>query len=229
MKILIIEDDPDIIEEVSLALKIRWPEVHLVSTVSGEKGVEMVEGENPDAVILDLGLPDINGYEVLKQIRLFSNTPVIILTVRGEESDIVKGLEFGADDYIVKPFRQLELLARLKAVVRRQQPAERDTPMVCGMLRFDPLSRQLFKGDKEISLIGTESHIMQELMKNPGHVVLHSTLAEAVWGTDYPDSADSLKVHIRRLREKVEADPSEPEFILTKSGVGYLLAKPGAV
>lgn len=225
MKVLIIEDDNDIVEAVALALKIRWPECKLVSTHLGEKGVEMVESEAPDVVILDLGLPDISGFEVLKEIRLFSNVPIIILTVRSEEADIVKGLEWGADDYMLKPFKQLELLARLKAVVRRQQTPEADT-LVCGQLCFNPATRQLISGEKEISLTGTESHILNHLMKNAGQVVTHARLAEAVWGTDYPDAADSLKVHIRRLREKVEADPSDPRFIITKPGVGYLLAKP---
>ncbi|MFC1860183.1 response regulator transcription factor [Chloroflexota bacterium] len=111
MKVLIIEDDPEIVEVISLAFQIRWPEVKLVSTNLGEKGVELVESESPDVVILDLGLPDISGYDVLKEIRAFSTVPILILTVRGEETDVVRGLEWGADDYMVKPFRQLELLS----------------------------------------------------------------------------------------------------------------------
>ncbi len=226
MKVLIIEDDPGIVEAVALALKIRWPEAELISTELGEKGVEMVETEAPDMVILDLGLSDISGFDVLKEIRLFSTVPIVILTARTEESNIVKGLEWGADDYMVKPFKQLELLARLKAVVRRQQQPAEGESLVCGALRFSPGTRQLFCGDKEINLTGTEAQILHHLMKNAGRPVSHSSLAEAVWGNDYPDAADALKVHIRRLREKFEADPSHPQFILTKPGIGYLLAKP---
>ncbi len=225
MKILLIEDDKEIIDAISLAFQIRWPEAKVVSTRLGEKGVELVESEGPDIVILDLGLPDISGFEVLRQIRLFSHVPTIILTVRQDEADIVKGLEWGADDYITKPFRQLEFLARVKALIRRQSPEEEES-LVCGPLRLDVTSGQLYYDRKEIVLTVTESHILGHLMKNAGRVVTHSSLAEAVWGDDYPGAADSLKVHIRRLREKIEADPSHPQLILTRTGVGYFLAKP---
>ena len=226
MKVLIVEDNRDIVETISLALQIRWPEAKLVSTHLGEKGIELVESESPDIVILDLGLPDISGFEVLKQIRLFSVVPIIILTVRAEEADIVKGLEWGADDYVVKPFSQLELLARVKAQIRGQTRS-REESLVCGPLSFDPSTRQLLYDGKEIALTRTEAHILRHLMNNAGHVVTHSSLAEEVWGEDYPGAADSLKVHIRRLREKLETDPSQPQLILTKAGIGYFLKKPG--
>lgn len=225
MKVLIIEDDKEIVDAISLAFQIRWPEAKVVSTRLGKRGVEQVESEAPDIVILDLGLPDINGFEVLRQIRLFSNVPIIILTVRAEETDIVKGLEWGADDYIVKPFRQLELLARVKALIRRHTPSEEE-PVVVGPLRLDATTGQLFHDSQEIALTITESRLLSHLMRNAGHVVTHSSLAEAIWGNDYPGAADSLKVHIRRLREKIEVDPSHPHFILTKAGVGYFLARP---
>jgi two-component system KDP operon response regulator KdpE len=225
MKVLLIEDDLEIIDAISLAFQIRWPEAEVVPTRLGRKGIELVENDPPDIVILDLGLPDINGFEVLRKIRLFSSVPTIILTVRSDESDIVKGLEWGADDYIVKPFRQLELLARVKALIRRQSRAEQEI-LTCGPLRLDTTTGQLYCDSKEISLTVTENLILSHLMNNAGHVVTHSSLAEAVWGTDYQGAADSLKVHIRRLREKIEADPGHPQFILTKTGIGYSLAKP---
>lgn len=225
MKVLLIEDDKEIIDAISLAFQIRWPEAKVVSTRLGEKGVELVESEAPDIVILDLGLPDISGFEVLRQIRLFSHVPTIILTVRQDEADVVKGLEWGADDYITKPFRQLEFLARVKALIRRQSPEEEES-LVCGPLRLDVTSGQLYYDRKEIVLTVTESHILGHLIKNAGRVVTHSSLAKAVWGDDYPGVVDSLKVHIRRLREKIEADPSHPQLILTRTGVGYFLAKP---
>ena len=225
MKVLLIEDDREIIDAISLAFQIRWPEAKVVSTRLGEKGVELVESEAPDIVILDLGLPDVSGFEVLRQIRLFSRVPTIILTVRSDEADVVKGLEWGADDYITKPFRQLELLARVKAMIRRQSPSEEE-PLVSGPLHLDITSGQLYYSGKEIALTVTESHILSHLMKNTGHVATHLSLAETVWGEDYPGATDSLKVHIRRLREKIEADPSHPQLILTRTGVGYFLAKP---
>ncbi len=225
MKVLLIEDDKEIVDAIALAFQIRWPEAQLISTRLGQKGCDLVETESPDLVILDLGLPDINGFEVLRQIRLFSQVPTIILTVRSEEADIVKGLEWGADDYITKPFRQLELLARVKALIRRQSGAEADT-ITYGRLRLDATTGQLFSEGQEIALTVTENHIMAHLMKNGGRPVTHASLAEAVWGDDYPGSADSLKVHIRRLREKVEEDPSHPKLIHTRTGVGYFLVKP---
>ena len=224
MKALIIEDDRQIIEAISLTFQIRWPEAEVISTHLGEKGIELVESEAPDIVILDLGLPDINGFEVLRRVRLFSHVPIIILTVRADEADIVKGLEWGADDYITKPFRQLEFLARTKALIRRQHPSAEAT-LVCGPLRLDTTAGQLHYDGKEIALTITENHILSHLMKNAGQVVTHASLAEAVWGDSYPGTTDSLKVHIRRLREKIEANPSRPQFILTKTGVGYSLAK----
>ncbi len=226
MKVLIIENDRGIVEAISLAFQIRWPEARLISTNLGEEGIELVETEKPDVVILDLGLDDISGFDVLKQVRLFSSVPVLILTVRADETDIVKGLEWGADDYVVKPFRQLELLSRIKALTRRQGPINVETPLVCGNLRLEPATRQLFLNEKEVNLTPTEGAIISHLMKNAGRVVTHSSLAESVWEDDYPDAANSLKVYIRRLREKLETDPGHPKIILTKTGVGYQMTKP---
>ena len=225
MKALIIEDDQEIVEAVNLAFRIRWPEAELASAGLGETGVEMVETEKPDVVILDLGLPDINGYEVLKRIRLFSGVPVLVLTVRLEETDIVKALEWGADEYMTKPFRQLELLSRVRALLRRGSLLGDQTTLVCGQLRLNPAALQASSNGKEISVTRTEGLILQCLMRNDGHAVDHASLADAVWGVDLPDAGQSLKVYIRRLREKIESDPSRPEIILTKPGVGYLIPK----
>ena len=224
MKLLIIEDDEEIIEAISLAFQIRWPEARIISTRYGKKGVELVETEQPDIVILDLGLPDTNGFDVLRKVRLFSEVPIIILTVRSEEADVIKGLEWGADDYIVKPFKQLELLARIKAQIRRQGQHEEER-ISSGPLKLDTATGQLFRNGKEINLTVTETRILGHLMRNAGYVVTHSSIAEAVWGDNYPGAADSLKVHIRRLREKIEDNPSNPVFIVTKPGVGYLFAR----
>ena len=224
MKVLLIEDDREIVEAISLAFQIRWPEAELIPTRLGQKGVELVESESPDIVILDLGLPDISGFEVLQQIRLFSQVPTIILTVRADEADVVKGLEWGADDYITKPFRQMEFLARVKALIRRQGNLGSDS-LSFGPLKLDATTGQLFVDSREVALTVTETHIMAHLMRNGGRVVTHSSLAEAVWGDDYPGATDSLKVHIRRLREKIEEDPSSPKLILIRTGVGYFLAR----
>jgi PAS domain S-box-containing protein len=225
-KVLIIEDDREIIDSVSLTFRLRWPEAQLISTGLGEEGIEMVEAEAPDIVILDLGLPDISGFEALRQIRLFSSVPVVILSVKEDESDMVKGLEWGADDYMVKPFKQLELLARLKVQLRKRTPSDEEAPIVYGPLRLDPSTFQLTYEGKEISLTIIEGRIIECLMRNAGHVVTHSRLAETVWGEDYTGALDSLRVYIRYLREKLELNPSKPKLILTKAGVGYSLSKP---
>lgn len=227
MKVLIIEDDPAIVELVSLAFLMRWPEAKLFTTDLGEKGIELVGSEAPDIVILDLGLSDIDGLDVLKQVRLFSTVPIIILTVRAEESDIVKGLEWGADEYIVKPFRQLELMARVQALLRRQQVPAGEIPLVYGPFRLEQSMRKLFHGGREISLTSTEGLIFYHLMRNAEKVVTLSRLAEIVWDIDYPGAVGALRVYIRRLREKIEPDPSHSQFIHTEVGLGYILKKPG--
>lgn len=226
MKVLIIEDDPQILEAVTLTFQIRWPEVDLVSSQLGERGIEMVETERPDIVILDLGLPDMSGYDVLKQIRLFSDVTILILTVRAEEVDIIKGLEWGADEYMTKPFRQLELLARVKALMRRGTSLNEDATLVCGQLSFNPASLLLLVRGKEVAVTRTEGLILQKLMRNAGRAVGYSSLAEVVWGPDCSEGTQNLKVHMRRLREKIETDPGQPQVLLTKVGAGYLIANP---
>jgi len=225
LKLLIIEDDEEIVEAISLAFQIRWPEAKIVSTRYGKKGAELVESEQPDVVILDLGLPDTNGFEVLREIRQFSDVPVIIVTVRAEESDIIKGLEWGADDYIIKPFRQLELIARIRAQTR-QKGQQGESTVSRGPFHLDSVSGLLSYGNKKINLTVTETKILAHLMKNAGRVVTHTGLAEVVWGDEYPGAAESLRVHVRRLREKIEKDPARPEIIVTKPGVGYLFSSP---
>lgn len=226
MKALIIEDDQETVDVISLAFQIRWPEAKLISTKLGEEGPALVESESPDIVLLDLGLPDISGFEVLKQIRLFSTVPIIILTVRADEAYIVKGLEWGADEYVTKPFRQLELLARVKAAIRSRNPKQQEVPIELGPWHLDPSSRSLCRAGREIVLTRTECLIMQHIMRNAGCVVTHSSLAETVWGNDFPGAVQGLRVYIRRLRGKIEAEPHHPQIIFTKVGVGYMMAKP---
>jgi len=227
MKVLIIEDDYTTVETISLSLQVGWPEAKVVSTKLGEEGIELVEGESPDAVILDLGLPDIDGFEVLKGIRLFSYVPIIILTVRGEETDVVKGLEWGADEYITKPFRQLELLARVKSIIRRRDYRRGELYLNCGPLHFDVAMRKLKHGEKVINLTSTESLILYHLAINTGKVVTHSSLAQEIWGEYYPGATEAIRVYIWHLRQKIEPNPRKPRLIVTKPGTGYALTKPG--
>ncbi len=225
-KVLIIEDNPQIVNSVSLALEAEWPHAALLSTRMGEEGVDLVGTEHPDVVILDLGLPDRDGLDVLQEIRLFSSVPVLILTVRQEEQDITRALSLGANDYITKPFKMKELLARLKVQLRKQTPSGEDSPIVIGPLRLDPSTFELSYGPREISLTVVEGHILRQLMLNAGRVVTYARLAEAVGADeDYPGAVDTLRTYIRQLRQKLQPSSDDANLILTKPSVGYSLVK----
>jgi len=226
MKVLMIEDDAQIVDSVAWAFRMRWPDVEFSSTDSGESGVTQARETRPDLVILDLGLPDISGFEVLKHIRLFATMPIIILTARKEEFDIVKALEAGADDYLVKPFRQMELLSRIKALLRRSASPAPESTLSVGDLKLSPATGVLHHQNKEIPLTRTEEIIVNKLMQSAGGVVTYAALAEALWNDYYPDCVAALRVYIRQLRQKIEADVDNPKVILNKHGVGYMLANP---
>jgi len=227
MKVLMIEDDAQIVDSVAWAFRMRWPDVEFLSTDSGSRGVSQAREYRPDLVILDLGLPDISGFEVLKSVRQFSNMPIIILTARKDEFDIVKALEAGADDYLVKPFRQMELLSRIKALLRRSAaPGVESAMLSVGDLRLSPATGILHYQNREIPLTRTEEIIMNKLMQHPGGVVTYATMAEALWNDYYPDCVAALRVYIRQLRQKIEIDIDNPKIILNKHGVGYMLATP---
>jgi two-component system response regulator VicR len=226
MKVLVIEDDREVAEAIRLIFHIRWPSAEVVFAERGTQGIELSETEAPDIIILDLWLPDITGFEVLKQIRLFSAVPIIVVTVSAEEQDIVKGLEWGADDYLVKPFRQLELLSRVRAVMRRGLLLADEPVLIWGGLRLSPTTQQLFCGEQQVDLTQIEARILQLLMRNAGGVVTHSGLSQHVWGDGHYDASNSLKVHIYRLRRKLQALCDQPKLIGTRRGVGYCLERP---
>ncbi len=224
MKVLIVEDVPSVAETVSLALEMRWPDAGILKTASGQEGIELADAESPDVIILDLGLPDVDGFEVLKRIRLFSSVPILVLTARSEEADIVKALEWGADDYMTKPFKQLELMARVRGIVRRGNPAS-GQPLNWGHIRYDPSRVRLTIGSNEVKISRTEGAVLGCLIRNGSSVTPYSTIAEAVWGADFLEASESIRVHVRHLREKLEEDPSRPRIVLNKPGVGYFLAR----
>ena len=226
MKLLIIDDDQDIVDFVSTIFHVGWPEATLLSTHLGEDGVETIREQAPDIVLLDLGLPDITGFEVLKQVRLFSSVPIIILSVKGEEKDVVHGLDLGADEYITKPFRQMELLARVRAIFRRHEPVAEDLTVSYGPLSFGHTLLDLMYEDRHISLTQTEARILYKLVDNKGKVVSVSSLAKAIWGSDWGNPSESIKVYIHRLRQKLEDDPQNPRLILNKPNAGYFLSRP---
>jgi two-component system KDP operon response regulator KdpE len=228
MKILIVEDEPDMTEVITVALTMQWADCQVLVTTEGEKAIDLVEQEHPDLVLLDIALPGMDGYAVCSQLREFSDVPVIMLTVRDAEADKVRGLELGADDYVTKPFSHLELLARIRAVLRRARmplPAPRVPDFVCGRLAMHFAQRQVTVDGKPVKLTPTEYNLLYHLVRNAGQVLPHSTLLAKVWGHEYKDELDYLKVYIRRLREKIEPDPQNPRHILTARGIGYRFAK----
>jgi len=228
MKILFIEDDPSIVDYLKVAFRTNWPEVEFASARFGAEGLQKARDESPDLVILDLGLPDMDGFEVLKTIRKFPRLLIVILTARADERDIVKGLELGADDYVVKPFRQLELLARVRNLLRRQPGTIEAEVLHCGKLTFDTARNAVTmpSGD-QVELTRTEGLILAQFIRKCGHVVEHGKLAEVIWGEDYPGSINALRVYIGRLRRKLEADPVKPRFVLAKPGQGYYVPAGG--
>jgi len=223
MKFLIVEDNSTIAETICIAFEMRWPDAQTMTTDSGKKAAEIAEQQQPDLIVLDLGLPDMDGFEVLKEIRSFSMIPILILTARDNESDIVKCLERGADDYVVKPFRQLELMSRAQAVMRRHHVTSSFIPPSYGNLRFGHSLTTLFIGDKQVNLTSTEGIILSHLIRNAGKVVTLSSISEVIWGADYAGSQEAVRVYIRRIRKKIETDPNHPKIICTHPGTGYSL------
>jgi len=229
MKVLIVEDSPDIVDTISLCFELRWPEVEVVSTAEGKKGIALIKTENLSLVILDLGLPDMDGFEVLKDVRTFSDVPVIIVTVRGDEVDRVRGLELGADDYITKPFSHIELLARIKAVLRRTQLQRFETgKKMFSSPRFsiDFTSRAVTVDGNPVRLTPIEYNLLQYLVVNADTVLTHWALLEKVWGEEYTNAPEYLKVYVQRLRNKLEEDPSNPKLIISERGIGYKFVTP---
>jgi DNA-binding response OmpR family regulator len=226
MNILMIEDDRNIADFMETALQIGWPEAKLLYASRGTIGIEMAETASPDIILLDLGLPDLSGFDVLRKIRSFSEVPIIITTVTGEEAYVVKGLALGANDYITKPLRPLEMIARMKALTKLSN-SDDDLSVSCGNLRFGISLRELYKGNRLINLTNIEGRIMYVLMKNAGKLITYSALAREVWGEHYPGVEDTQKSHICHLRQKIEDDPGHPTCILNTPGAGYVLTKSG--
>ena len=229
MKILIIEDAQEVVDTISLCFELRWPGVQVISTPEGERGLTLAETESPDIIILDLGLPDMDGFDVLKDIRSHSNVPVIVVTVRGDEIDRVRGLELGADDYVTKPFGHVELLARVHAVLRRTKMPEvraEEESFHSPRLTIDFAARTVVVDGEPVKLTPTEYALLHYLVMNVGATLTHRALLEKVWGEDYTDSPEYLKVYIQRLRNKLEADPSNPQIIISQRGVGYRFVRP---
>jgi DNA-binding response OmpR family regulator len=230
MKILVVDDDPHILEAVTIGIQLQWQDSTVVGAADGEAGLEAFFEHEPDVVVLDVAMPRKNGFEVLREIRRVSDVPIIMLTARGEEIDQVRGLELGADDYVVKPFSHLALLARIKAVLRRAElppPARALPDFTAGDLAVNFQTHAVTLGGEPVKLTPVEFKLLYHLVRNVGRLMPHQALLDRVWGNDYGATTDYLKVFISRLRAKIEP-PGGPHFIETERGLGYRFARPTA-
>ena len=227
-KILVVEDEVKLVQLLRRVLTATHFDV--VTTGKGENAVEMAALEQPDLVLLDLVLADaMDGYTVARRIREFSDVPIVMLTAKAREADLLRGYEAGADDYLTKPFSARELLARVRAVLkrtRRQAAPAPEAEIECGPLRLDLARRRVLLAGAEVRLTRTEYNLLRELAAHANQVLLHDQLLTAVWGAEYRNDLDYLRAYVRFLRRKLEAEPSAPKLIVTIPGVGYMLVCP---
>ena len=222
-KVLVVDDEKLIVKGIRFSLEQDGMEVDCA--YDGEEALRLATENAYDMILLDLMLPKMDGFEVCQRIREFSNVPIVMLTAKGDDMDKILGLEYGADDYITKPFNILEVKARIKAIMRRTGTKEsapaKAKVIESGDLKLDLESRRLFILGREVNLTAREFELMELFVTNPNKVFSREKLLELVWGVDYPGDVRTVDVHVRRLREKIEANPSEPKYVHTKWGVGY--------
>lgn len=222
-RVLVVDDERLIVKGIRFSLEQDGMEVDCA--YDGEEALEKAKNGTYDIILLDVMLPKLTGFEVCQQIREFSGVPVVMLTAKGDDMDKILGLEYGADDYITKPFNILEVKARLKAIMRRTVPKEnkenRNAMLESGDLRINREDRRVYIAGREINLTSKEFEVLELLMSNPGRVYSREKLLKSVWGADYPGDVRTVDVHVRRLREKIEGTPSEPRYVQTKWGTGY--------
>ena len=225
-KILVVDDEPVIVKGIKFNLEREGYQVE--TGYDGEQAVELARGGGFDLILLDLMMPKIDGLQACMRIREFSNVPIIMLTARSEDTDKILGFEYGADDYVTKPFNILELKARIRALLRRSGSTEQKQAggvLAAGHIRLDTGERAAWKDGVSVELTAKEFDLMELLLRNPGRVYSRENLLNVVWGYEYIGDYRTVDVHVRRLREKLELDPANPEYIRTKWGVGYYLAK----
>lgn len=229
MKVLVVEDKQQVIRDISFCLQIRYPEVSVVSVAEGPKGIEMVETESPDLVMVDSSLPDTDTLNLVSRIREFSNVPLIILSETERDMDRARSLEMGADECVTKPFNPIELLARVRALLRRTQGVGFKPERLIsfsGKLTINFTTREVFLSGKRVKLTPIEYYLLSELVRNEGRVLTHGTLLERVWGSEDGVDYNSVKKYIYRLRSKLEPDASKPQMLLTERGIGYRFVRP---
>lgn len=217
---IVIIDDEEQIQKL-LRITLHANDFSVSSALSAKEGVKLAKQINPDLILLDLGLPDESGHAVLKQLREWFTRPILILSVQSGEEDIVKALDNGANDYLVKPFRTGELLARIRSSIRSSTPANFKHSATGTTLEIDIANRLVKKNNETIKLTSTEYDLLALFVKNEGRVLTHHYLLREVWGPGYIDQSQYLRVFINQLRKKIETEPNQPQYILTESGVGY--------
>lgn len=221
-KILVVDDEKVLVKGIKFNLENEGYQVDV--GYDGEEAVEKARSGNFDLIILDLMMPKIDGLQACMRIREFSNVPIIMLTARSEDTDKIIGFEYGADDYITKPFNILEVKARIRALLRRAGAAiQKDERLCAGHIALDPDARAAWRGEESVELTAKEFDLMELLLRNPGRVYSRENLLNVVWGYEYIGDYRTVDVHVRRLREKLELDSANPQYILTKWGVGYYL------
>ncbi len=223
-KVLVVDDEKLIVKGIRFSLEQDGMEVDCA--YDGEEALKMIKEKEYDIILLDVMLPKLTGFEVCQQTREFSSVPIVMLTAKGEDMDKILGLEYGADDYITKPFNILEVKARIKAIIRRTSPKPKETAKIIesGDMRLDCDGRRVYVAGQEINLTAKEFELLELLVVNVNKVYSRENLLKLVWGNDYPGDVRTVDVHIRRLREKIEQNPSEPKYVHTKWGVGYYFA-----
>jgi two-component system, OmpR family, KDP operon response regulator KdpE len=219
-RVLVVDDEAPIRRALSTNLTARGYEVDLAAT--GEQALQLAARHHPDAVVLDLGLPGMDGIDVVKGLRGWSNVPILILSARGAEADKVAALDAGADDYVAKPFGMDELLARLRAALRRATPADEAAVVTTAHFSVDLAAKQVTApGAGLIRLTPTEWQLVEVLVRNPGKLIAHRQLLQEVWGPGYEEQSNYLRVHMAHVRRKLEPDPSQPRYFVTEPGMGY--------
>ncbi len=218
-KALVVDDEKSIVKGLKFSLE--QDDMEVDCAYDGAEALELARANKYDIILLDVMLPELSGFDVCQAIREFSNVPVIMLTAKGDDMDKILGLEYGADDYITKPFNILEVKARIKAIIRRSASVESMSEMVFGDLKINKEYRRVFVRDKEISLTSREFEVLELLAAHSGKVFSRDELLTDIWGDEYPGDVRTVDVHVRRLREKLESNPSEPRYVRTKWGSGY--------
>ncbi|MFE2151751.1 response regulator [Streptomyces lavendulae] len=223
-RVLVVEDDPQLVRALKINLQARKFEVE--EACDGGSALRLAAARKPDVIVLDLGLPDMDGVDVIKSVRGWSRVPILVLSARHTSEDKIRALDAGADDYVTKPFSMDELLARLRAAARRQEPAsgsaaDKVTVVTTDEFTIDLVAKKVHRGERTVRLTPTEWHLLEILITHPGHLVSQSRLLLEVWGPTYSENTNYLRVYMAQLRRKLEADPSHPRYLITEPGMGY--------